>query len=317
MEGQGELDFALRYPFSSAARVLLKEREAKVDEQLVQLAKERIKQAMEGKLAKSSALHDERKIEEIATYAVARMILGCLRNSYLTNKFAVEESKRIHAYLNSEPEGTVKKVGDELGVTSEGEGNRLLMDIPVFLSSAPKSVHYRLINRQIINGKAVLNKEERKRLIEEAARKYMEKMPLVNDPPDMIKKAGKELLEMLPKPKLPSVNAKPGDHPPCIDKLLEAVRKHQNLPHTARWFLVTYMIAIGMNDDQIAGIYSNLPDYSERITRYQIEHARKKGYSVPSCATVNTYGLCIANCRIGIPIHWHTRHERRSGVQGK
>jgi DNA primase large subunit len=312
MDGQGELDFALRYPFSSPAKALLRARGARVDERLVELALQRIKQAMEGKLAKSSAIHDERKYEEISTYAVARMVLGHLRNNYITNKFAVEESKRVHSYLNSEPEETVRKVGEGLGVEVMEEGGRLSMDIPVFLSYAPKSVHYRLINREIAKGRVAVNKEEVKRLIEEAVRKRMERMPLVKDPPDMIKKAGKELLEMLPKPKLPAVNAKPGDHPPCVEKLLEAVKKHQNLPHTARWFLVTYFIAIGMNDDQITAMYSNLPDFSERITRYQVEHARKKGYSVPSCATVNTYGYCVANCRIGIPIHWHTRNDRRA-----
>jgi len=315
MDGRKELDFALRYPFSSAAKALLESRETKVDDHLVQLAMERIKQAMEGKLARSSALHDERKYEEVSTYAVARMILGHLRNNFITNKFAVEESKRVHAYLNSEPEDVVQKVGKELGVEARGEGGRLFMDIPVFLSYAPKSVHYRLINREITKGRVVVNKEEMKRLIEEAVRKRMERMPGVNDPPDMIKKAGKELLDMLPKPKLPAVNAKPGDHPPCVEKLLEAVKKHQNLPHTARWFLATYLIAIGTSDEQIMGIYSNFPDYSEKITKYQVEHARKKGYTVPSCATVNTYGFCVANCRVGIPIHWHTRHERKGGAR--
>ena len=55
MDGRKELDFALRYPFSSAAKALLESRETKVDDHLVQLAMERIKQAMEGKLARSSA----------------------------------------------------------------------------------------------------------------------------------------------------------------------------------------------------------------------------------------------------------------------
>jgi len=307
MDGPGELDFSLRYPFSSSAKALLESKGTQLSERLVELAMERIKQSLNGTLAKSSALHEEGKFEEITTFAVARMILGHLRNSYLINKFAVEESKRMHAYLNTEPEHVVNKVGAELGVEAQVDGNRFLMDIPVFLSYAPKSVHYRLINREISNGKVAVSKEERKRLMEEAARKRMEKIPLVRDPPDMIKKAGKELLELLPKPKLPSINAKPGDHPPCVDKLLEAVKKHQNLPHTARWFLATYMIAIGMSDEQIIAVYSNLPDYSERITKYQVEHARKKGYSVPSCATVSTYGLCVANCRVGIPINWHTR----------
>ncbi len=309
---EGTLDFALRYPFSSGAKTMLRESGVELDERIVQIGLERILKALDGKLGRSVALHESEKMDEVLSYAAARMILGSLRNHFLSNKFAVEESKRVHKYLNDESEATVTKVGQELGIETKEDGKRLVMDMGTYLRFAPRSVHYRLINREITKGMVAISKEERKRLIEEAVRKRLEQMPIVKDPPDSVKEAGKKLLDRLPKPKMPSVNAKPGDHPPCVDKLLESVRKHQNLPHTARWFLVTYLIGIGLSDEQIIGIYSNLPDYSERITAYQVEHARKRGYSVPSCATVNTYGLCVANCRIGIPIHWHTRDRPKS-----
>jgi DNA primase large subunit len=66
-----------------------------------------------------------------------------------------------------------------------------------------------------------------------------------------------------------------------------------------------------MGEDAIAGIYSQLPDYSEKTTRYQIHHLRRKGYNVPSCATVMSYGLCCAVCRVGNPIRWHRLDNRR------
>lgn len=311
MDGMENLDFAVRYPFTSIAKAVLESRGAAPNDRMVQLGFERIRKALEEGLGKSSALSDEEKFEEIASYAAARMILGHMRNRYMTNKFAVEESKRVHAYLNSENELNVEKVEKELGIVSEKGNKKMTVDIPVFLSYAPKSVHYRLINREIVNGRVAISNEERKRLMEEAVRKRMESIPLVKDPPDSIKTAAAKLMDYLPKPKIIAVNVKPGDHPPCVEKLLESVRKHENLPHTARWFLATYFIAIGMTDDQIVDVYSNLPDYSEKITRYQVEHARKKAYSVPSCATVTTYGLCCANCRIGSPINWHNRNEPR------
>lgn len=315
MDGVESLDFAMKYPFTSVAKKILEEKAVSLTDRLVQLGFERIRKAINERLAKSISFNEEQKFEELASYAAARMILGHLRNRYLTNKFAVEESKRVHAYLNTESPDVVEKVAGELRVTTREEQGKILTDIPVFLCYAPKSVHYRLINREIINGTVAITKEERKRLVEEAVRKKMSEIPLVKNPPDSIKNAGKKLLDYLPKPKVIAVNAKPGDHPPCVEKLLESIRKHENLPHTARWFLATYLIGIGMSDDQIMGMYSNLPDFSEKITRYQIEHARKKGYSVPSCATLTTYGLCCANCRIGTPINWHTR-DKKGGKHG-
>ncbi len=154
--------------------------------------------------------------------------------------------------------------------------------------------------------------EEKKRLVEEAVKKHIEIIPLVKDPPDIIKSAGKSLVEELPKAESRIIaNVKEGDHPPCVMRLLEEMKKHQNLPHQARLFLATYLIAAGMNDDEITGLFSMLPDFNEKVTRYQVGHIRKKGYNVPSCATVMTYGLCCAVCRIGSPLNWHSLDDYR------
>jgi DNA primase large subunit len=310
MDGQ-DIDFAVKYPFTDEARAILKNKKTEINNELATRALERIKKALGEGLEQSGAIHGEEKIAEIATYATARVILGSLRNSFITNKYAVAESKRVRRDLDSDDIGTALRLGSELGVVAESDSEKtFMMDIPTYLSFCPRDRAYRLINRQIYYGKVKLNKEEIKRLIEEAVRKHIEQTPLPKDPPEMIQKAGEKLLDLLPKPKISTVEAKPGDHPPCIEKVLESAGKHQNLPHTARWLLAVYLIRIGMNDEQITAIYAGLPDFSERITRYQVEHARKKAYTVPSCSTVNTYGLCIARCRIGNPINWHTRRKK-------
>jgi DNA primase large subunit len=66
-----------------------------------------------------------------------------------------------------------------------------------------------------------------------------------------------------------------------------------------------------MSEEDINGMFSMLPDYSEKVTKYQVGHIKKKGYNVPSCATVMTYGLCCAVCRIGSPLNWHTLDDGR------
>ncbi len=300
-----DLDFAVRYPFSSQAKAALDSSATQLNESIMFMGSERIKRGLKGESGKSAALHESDKINEIASFAAARMLLAFLNNRFITNKFAVAESKRVSSYLDSERDGaTIAKVGQELGFVSEKEGDSYLVPIPIYLSFSPRALPYKLINREVRNGRVVVSPHERVRLMEEAVRKRLERVPLLKDPPKIISDAGKKLVSELPKSDLPQVQVKPGDYPPCIIKLLDSVKKHENLNHQARWFLCVYLMATGMNDEEIIGLYSNLPDFSERITTYQVQHARKKAYTAPACATITTWGFCCADCRIGSPIYW-------------
>ncbi|MFH1785598.1 MAG: hypothetical protein ABH842_04160 [Candidatus Micrarchaeota archaeon] len=298
MEG---LEFALRYPFSESAKAYIKG--VDLSERIIDLGVERIKKALTEKSSPKMLLHELDKKEEIASFAAARMILGQLKNNFLTNRFAVNESKMVRAHLDHENQQMIEKVGLVFGIETKTEKNRILIDLPTYLKYSIKNPHYRLINRKLFSGLVEITNDEKKRLIEEAAKKHIENIPLVRDPPEMIKKAGQKLLNEIPKAET-KIIINVESHPPCIEKLLEEIKKHNNLPHHARWYLVTYLLGIGMNEDQINQLYSNLPDFSEKITRYQIGHIKKKGYNVPSCATIMTYGLCCAVCRIGHPLNW-------------
>jgi DNA primase large subunit len=302
-----EIDFSVRYPFSSAAKKILSSRDMQLNERIIELASDRIKKALKGEIRKSSAIHIEGKIEELASFAAARMMLAYLKNRFITNKFAVAESKRVGSYLDAGDPETINQVGGELGVQSTDFEKKLLMEIPTYLKFSPRALPYKLINREIKDGQVIISKKEKIRLIEEAVRKKLENVPILKEPPKVIEEASKKLLSELPKSDLPQIKVKPGDYPPCIMKLLESVKKHENLNHQARFYLCSYLQAVGLEDEKIIELYSNLPDFSERTTKYQVEHARKKGYAVPSCATITTWGFCVANCRCGSPIYWHTK----------
>ena len=304
------LDFALKYPFTSGAKAALGAIE--LNGRIVELAVARIKKALGGDRSARLLLHDAEKKEELAAYAAARMILGALRNSYITNSFALNESKRVSDLLKKEDGATVELVASEFGIKTSGEGKRLALDLPTYLMYSTRNPHYRLMNRRLLSGMVEINYDEKIRLIEEAVRKRIEEIPLVKDPPPMIKAAGARLVEELPKTGAHApIAVKEGDHPPCIARLMEEMNKHQNLPHQARLFLATYLISIGMGEDQITKMFSMLPDFNEKVTRYQVGHIARRGYSVPACSTVMTYGLCVAICRIGSPINWHGLEEAR------
>jgi len=318
MAEQGGLDFAVRYPFSPSAKDAIAG--IAVNDRIIILARNRIMKALMNDSSGRMLIHEADKKEDIASFAVARMILGILRNNYLTNTFAVNESKTMDRYLNREDDETAMIVSEIFGISPKpkagGKGGEesFELDLPTYLRFCPRSPAYRLINRRLIHGMVEIKSNEWKRIVQEAARKHIERIPIVKDPPEELKEAGKKILESLPKTENTKLEAiKVEDHPPCVAKLLESLGKHENLPHQARWYLATYFLSLNTSEDDIVKIFSGAPDYSEKVTRYQVAHIKKKGYSVPSCATVLGYGLCVADCRIGSPLAWHRLGRQRKG----
>jgi DNA primase large subunit len=303
-----ELDFAVKYPFTSEAKAIIEN--ATLTDRVIELGLERVKKALKGDDKARMLIDETGKREDIASYAAARMILGSLRNTFITSKFAVNESKVVRNHLDKEGMAAVGKVAARFGIKPVEKQGRKELDLPTYLRYSVRAPYYRLINRKLREGFVEVSDNDLRRLIEEAVRKHTEDIPLVRDLPEAMKKAGERLLQELPKSET-TIVVREGDHPPCILKLLESAKKHENLNHSARYFLATYLNAIGMGDDAMVGIYSQLPDFNERTTRYQITHLKKKAYSVPSCSTVTTYGLCVAICRIGTPIRWHKISEQR------
>jgi DNA primase large subunit len=302
------LDFAVKYPFSDSARKCLEG--VQLNERIVELGAERIRKAIRGDGSARVVLHESDKTEEIASFAAARMILGHLRNPFLTSRFAVNESKLFRSRIDREDGKVADGIAAQFGIAAGEKNGILLISLPTYLMYSVRDPHYRLINRRLLSGRVEITQNEKRRLMEEAVKKHIEAIPLVRDPPDAIKEAGKRLLAELPKPEVRMV-VKGDDHPPCVARLLESLKKHENLPHHARWFLAAYSLALGTGEDDAVKLFAGAPDFNEKITRYQVAHIRKKGYSVPSCATVMTYGLCCAVCRVGSPINWHTLEKGR------
>ncbi len=88
-----------------------------------------------------------------------------------------------------------------------------------------------------------------------------------------------------------------GAFPPCLRSIMVKLRNGINLPHQARFFLVTFLHKIGVSNEDIMKIFATAPDFNESMTRYQVEHITggisKKEYEVPKCATLQSYGLCV------------------------
>jgi len=311
-----DLAFCAHYPFSSQAKSLVASQGVELTSSILERAEKRVTDAvLTGKIRKVAELSDAMN-EELSAYAGARMIVSCANNRYLISRYAVAEAKRASDYLSSDDSGRpeyVEEVAEGFGITFERQGKEFLVPVAHYLAYTPRSVDYKLTNRKLSGGKVTVGRHERIRMLEEAVRKKIEDaLPIRAEFPPDVKAAGARVLALLPKIEAAVVKVGAENYPPCIKRLLEEVSLNINLPHTARVALGIYLIKAGLPNAKIVDIFRSAPDFSERTTSYQVEYLRAHNYSMPSCATMDSYGICVADCRCGTPLNFKNEiHGRR------
>jgi len=308
-----DLLFASKYPFSSEAKAVVAGKSLSFDE--ISSAKARAITALATGELPTNRFSDSRTLErEVLSYAGAKVIVACLKSKYLAGRYSVAESKRAWKYLRDEDDDNLLKVASEIEVnfsTSTSHDFDYEMNFQDYLRFCPKDVKYKLVNRPLSNGKVLLSKDSFLRVIQEAIRLRIESTipPDVSTVPQEFKKAVDEVRAALPKEETfgATIFLKEEDYPPCIKELLVKLRNSENLPHTARWFLAAFLLKSGMKEEQVAAAFRTAPDYEEHTTKYQVSYIAKKGYSVPSCASVESYGFCVGTCRAGSPVNYGKR----------
>lgn len=273
---------------------------------------------------------------EILTFLVALMMAKSMGVEPILKKHSLFEAMRAEKFLTED----LKKEKNEqkkrlllfkifgelfkVKVDIDYEDNRLFkVKVTDYLIRASHfhEQEWKLINRLVHKGYVYLDADETVRLIrsELSALIYNRiKSMALSTLPETIKAKVDDL-----RPKLVSNYEyrihKVTDYPPCIEHALKVMNNGENLPHSARLMLATYMLAIGKSVDEVAVLFHNAPDYNEKVTRYQVEHlAGIRGshvkYSVPSCEKLRNENLCFATekCNgITNPIQFGRKLEKR------
>lgn len=313
-----DLVFCAHYPFSRQAKEYVSQKGIELTSSILDKAEERVKNAvLLGKIQRVAELPDSME-EELAIYAAARMIISAANNRYLINRYAVTEAKRAHEYLDADEFARldyINEVAAEFGVKFEkvANGEGYFLPLASYLAYTPRSIDYKLANREVAEGKVRVKKNERRRILEEAVKKRMEReLPIKAEFQEEVKAAGARILAILPKLESAVVRVGQEGYPPCITKLIEELALNINVPHTGRVALAIYLVNVGVPTDKIVELFRHAPDFSEKTTRYQVEHIRARKYSMPSCATMDSYGACVAECHCGSPINFRAEiHGRR------
>ncbi len=303
-----DLLFCSHYPFSKAAKEHAAEAGLELTSSIVEKAQRRVQDALSaGRIKKATDL-PQAQAEELVVYAGARMIVSAAANRYLINRYSVAEAKRAGEYLSADslahPE-YVSEVAGEFGIAFEKYQGGFLVPLEHYLSYTPRSYDYKLSNRDLKAGKVRVSAHERIRILEEAVRKRMEgTLPIRADFPSEVKAAAARMVALIPKLEAAAVKVGQENYPPCIKKLIDDLALNVNVPHTGRVALAIYLVGAGAAVEKIVECFRHAPDFSEKTTRYQVEYIRAKKYSMPSCSTMDSYGICMADCRCGTPLRY-------------
>ena len=270
---------------------------------------ERILNALESsEVSYTPLMNDYDRLIEVMSYPYARMVVSMVGDRFLTKRYALAEAVRMNKILSGEDRETLLVVSEELGVTSTVDSDGIIrMKFPDYLRLANrlKSVDWKLINSDIHAGLVYLPQEKFSRLMQNALQDKIEsELPLMT--PDEFKRylrGSVDCVSMALEETKRRYSPTGGEGmkneflPPCLVRILDMSRQGMNLPHSARFALVTFLHALGLDYDGIIQVFSESPDFDESIAGYQIKHITgelngTEGYSPPECKTMKTNGIC-------------------------
>jgi len=251
--------------------------------------------------------------DEIASYALARIIVSCVHDKQLIDRLTRYEAERAYYFIVNEEEWNQNykmedtgysrlciALADEMGIQITRD-HMPLIDYVEMVSPLHED-RFRLVNRHLDKGFVEIKKEERYELLRERIRVAMRR--------DLPHKVPSSLCEHLAQ----NVTAiKKGYQeqmlqqfgsiqetafPPCVQALVQALTAGTNLTHAGRFALTTFFHTIGMSVSGIAQMYARSPDFDAEKTMYQVEHITGRGgsgteYIAPACAAMKTTGLCV------------------------
>ncbi|MFB3096287.1 MAG: DNA primase [Nitrosopumilaceae archaeon] len=311
----GKEDLA-KYPFLAEAGEYIRDRGFNLEEfghsdfkPVLEKAYNRIQVATTGKIYNSD-LHLDNLDSEILSFVISIIMLKSVGISSLTRRFSLAEARRAERYLqqdinrskdSSRVELAFKILRDVFSI----DVNIIHDDFVISISDyVHRAIHFhekewKLVNRRVENGLVYLNSHETVRLIRRELDNYINsKIQSVSIP--SVPKAFDEYVSILRSlaKKFTSTFEISTEYPPCIKHAIQVLDKGENLSHSGRFMLATFLLTKGKNIEQIVPLFKNAPDYNEKVTRYQLEHlAGKTGagkkYSCPSCDKIRSEDLCF------------------------
>ena len=313
-------DELAKYPFLAEAGQYLKDKGFTLDQfgkdpdlkPIIEKAYNRIELASTGKIYRSEITNTEALDLEVFSFLIAVILLKLSGMHTLIKRFSLAEARRAEKFLEKDlanfsdetkNELATKVIKDLFSVNVKKQNDDFVIPISDYLKHSIyfHEQEWKLINRRIKSGQVLLTSHESVRLIRKELDKYINsKIQSTNTPTmiDSLQEPVNRLSKLAKKFSTPVFERT--EYPPCIKHAIEVLDKGENLPHSGRFLLATYLLGIGQKVEQIAPLFKNAPDYNEKVTLYQLNNlagnsgSAEGGYKCPSCEKVKSKDLCFA-----------------------
>jgi DNA primase large subunit len=321
-------DEMAKYPFLPEAGQYLKDKDFSLDQfgtdqnlkPIVDKAYSRIETAIENPNYNSKPINSEKLDLEVFSFLIAIILLKLCGKITLIKRFSLAEARRAEKFLEkdlgtlstpTEEELAKRIIKDLFSISIEKKNDSLMIPISDYVIHSVKfhEREWKLINRHVENGMVYLTSHETVRLIRKELDNYINSRIISSTTPSMISgfQSNVEKLSLFAKKYyVPTIVS--SEYPPCIKHAIDVLEKGENLPHSGRFMLATYLLGVEQTVQQIAPLFKNAPDYNEKITLYQLNHLKGSSgsgteYKCPSCEKIKSKDLCFATSDCDNIIH--------------
>ena len=308
--GQDEI---AKYPFLAEAGQYLQDKGFTLEQFatdpdlqiIVDKAYERIEAATNGKI-----YNPKFDNSDTFSFLIAIILLKLSGMNTLINRFSLAEARRAEKFLEKDlgnpnktsEELAIKIIRDIFSVSVKKSNNHFVIPIPDYLRHAVNfhELEWKLVNRHVENGMVFLSPHETVRLIRRELGGYIRSRIKAANTPSLYKGFEDKVNRLVDLAKKFTVSITVStEYPPCIKHAIDVLEGGENLSHSGRFMLATFLLGRGQSIDDIAPLFKNAPDYNEKVTRYQInqiagETGSNTKYSCPSCEKIKSNDLCFA-----------------------
>lgn len=294
--------------------------------------------------------HTQKDEIEITSFPIATMIVAAINDPFLKRRYALAEAKRAYRILKKENDKRklleiaqvfnwkIKMVKTDTTTPSTVPADYALHFTDYLKNtSSLRETKWKLVNRTMLKGEVNITKDEASRLLAEEIRGHIEKklepkleitLPRnITDTAEKLKQQSQTKRGQIRQEEMPKETVVEA-FPPCIRQLYDMAQTGKHLSHIGRFTLTSFLISSGMPVETVVEHFRPVSDFSERMTRYQVEHiAGDRGsrtkYIPPMCDTLRTHGVCPGmddTCRgprypVRHPLIYYRRKARQTKPQ--
>ncbi|MDD5148806.1 MAG: hypothetical protein PHH08_05075 [Candidatus ainarchaeum sp.] len=303
-----ELQFAQKYPFTNAAKKIIRGNNLSLEElpeEIVSRAGAMVTAAAKNRDYSMQIHSSGLLLQEILAFPIAKIFVSLQKDTFLNEKFAMLFSKTFLKYIDLEKhkQETALDLLRESGVKFEViKDKNFFLSLPLqdFLKIPFKHASLKLVNQAVSKGKVFLKEGLFYTFVSEIVfSQVYNSLPVpLEGIPNSLKISARQFQQQLAVSRKRdfefklSGTANPGIFPSCMQSMYNSLLEGKNLQHSGRFYIAAFLNSIGLPKEQIIQLFAKTPNFNEKMTRYQVDRLVKQNFSPPSCAKIKEAGLC-------------------------